>query len=142
MDVEAAVRDADVVVTTTTSPNPILEWPWLATGAHVNAIGSHSPDARELTTEVVQRARVFVDSRDAMLKECGDFLIPIARGELTPAVADDELGEVVAGIKPGRRSAEEVTLYKSGGIALQDVATGKLVYDRARERGLGLSFTF
>jgi ornithine cyclodeaminase/alanine dehydrogenase-like protein (mu-crystallin family) len=140
--VEEAVYEADVVVTTTTSPEPILEWLWLAPGTHVNAIGSHSPDARELATEVVQRARVVVDSREAMLKECGDFLIPIARGELTPAVADDELGEVVAGLKPGRRSADEITLYKSGGIALQDVATGKLIYDRARERGVGLSFTF
>jgi alanine dehydrogenase len=140
--VEEAVCGADVVVTTTTSPTPILEWPWLAPGTHVNAIGSHSPDTRELTTEVVQRARVFVDSREAMLKECGDFLIPIAEGSLTPAVANDEIGEVVAGLKPGRRSADEVTLYKSGGIALQDVATGKIVYDRARERGVGLSFAF
>jgi alanine dehydrogenase len=137
-----AVRGADVVVTTTTSPTPILEWTWLAPGTHVNAIGSHSPDTRELTTEVVQRARVFVDSREAMLKECGDFLIPIAQGELTTAVADDEIGEVVAGLKPGRRSDDEVTLYKSGGIALQDVATGKLVYDRAREWGVGLTFEF
>jgi alanine dehydrogenase len=140
--VEEAVYGADVVVTATSSPEPILEWPWLAPGAHINAIGSHSPDTRELTTEVVQRARVFVDSREAMLTECGDFLIPIARGELTPAVADDEIGEVVAGLKQGRRSADEVTLYKSGGIAAQDVATGKLVYDRARERGIGLPFTF
>jgi alanine dehydrogenase len=140
--VEEAVRGADVVVTATSSPEPILEWPWLAPGAHVNAIGSHSPDTRELTTEVVQRARVFVDSREAMLTECGDFLIPIARGELTPTVVDDEIGEVVAGLKPGRRSADEVTLYKSGGIAVQDVATGKLVYDRARERGIGLPFDF
>jgi alanine dehydrogenase len=141
-DIEEAVSGADVVVTTTNSPQPILEWPWLAPGTHVNAIGSHSPDARELATEIVQRARVVVDSREAMLKECGDFLIPIARGELTPAVADDELGEVVAGLKLGRRSADEITLYKSGGIALQDVATGKLVYDRASERGVGLSFAF
>jgi ornithine cyclodeaminase len=140
--VEEAVRGAEVAVTTTSSPEPILEWPWLAPGAHINAIGSHSPDTRELTTEVVQRARVFVDSREAMLRECGDFLIPIARGELTPTVADNEIGEVVAGLKPGRRSADEVTLYKSGGIAVQDVATGKVVYDRARERGIGLPFTF
>ncbi len=140
--VEEAVREADVVVTTTTSPEPILEWRWLAPGSHINAIGSHSPDTRELATEVMQRARIFVDSREAMLKECGDVLIPMAQGELTADVVNDEIGEVVAGLKRGRTNAEEVTLYKSGGIALQDVAIGKLILDRARERGIGVSFAF
>jgi ornithine cyclodeaminase/alanine dehydrogenase-like protein (mu-crystallin family) len=140
--VREAVADADVIVTATTSPTPVLWWDWLKPGAHINAIGSHSPDTRELATDVVVRARRFVDSREANLKECGDFLIAIAEGALAPEDIDTEIGQVAAGLRPGRTCDEEITLYKSGGIAVQDVATADLVYRLAVARGVGTRFAF
>jgi ornithine cyclodeaminase/alanine dehydrogenase-like protein (mu-crystallin family) len=120
---EEAVRGADVVVTATTSTTPVLAGEWLSPGAHINAIGAARPDWRELDDEVLRRSRVYVDSREAALKESGDV---IAAGEIVA-----EVGEVVSGAKPGRRSAEEVTLFKSLGLAVEDVVTAGLVYRRA-----------
>ena len=131
-NVRQAVQGADVIVTATTSSSPILEWAWIAPGTHVNAIGSHSPGVRELATEVVARSRIVVDSREAALKEAGDFLIPIREGAMTADAVGTELGQVAAGLRPGRSGRDEVTLYKSCGIALQDVAMARLVYERAR----------
>lgn len=136
-DVRHAVSGADIIVTATTSPSPIIHGEWLAPGTHINAIGSHSPGARELATDVVTRSRIVVDSRDAALKEAGDFLIPIGEGSLTADQVSTELGQVAAGIRPGRGNPEEITLYKSCGIALQDVAMAQLVIGRAREAGIG-----
>jgi thiomorpholine-carboxylate dehydrogenase len=120
---EEAVRGADVVVTATTSPTPVLSGGWLAPGTHINAVGAPRPDWRELDDEVLERSRVYVDSREAALKESGDV---IAAGEIFA-----EIGEVVSGAKPGRRSAEEITLFKSLGLAVEDVATAELVYLKA-----------
>jgi alanine dehydrogenase len=120
---EEAVRGADVVVTATTSSTPVLSGEWLAPGVHINAVGAPRPDWRELDDKVLQRARIYVDSREAAIKESGDV---IAAGEIFA-----EIGEVAAGTKPGRRSAEEVTLFKSLGLAVEDVATAELVYYKA-----------
>jgi alanine dehydrogenase len=120
---EEAVQGADVVVTATTSPSPVLLGEWLSPGAHINAVGAPRPDWRELDDEVLHRSRVYVDSREAALKESGDVL---AAGEVFA-----EIGQVAAGTKPGRRSAEEVTLFKSLGLAVEDVATAELVYRKA-----------
>jgi thiomorpholine-carboxylate dehydrogenase len=120
---EEAVRGADVVVTATTSPTPVLSGEWLLPGAHINAVGASRPDWRELDDEVLRRARVYVDSREAAMKESGDV---IAAGEIFA-----EVGEVVSGAKPGRRSAEEITLFKSLGLAVEDVVTAELVYRKA-----------
>jgi alanine dehydrogenase len=120
---EEAVRDADVVVVATTSKTPVLSGEWLSPGAHVNAIGAPRPDWRELDNDVLRRARIYVDSHEAAFKESGDV---IAAGE---AVA--EVGEVVVGAKPGRESAEDITLFKSLGLAVEDVATADLVHRRA-----------
>src|SRR5215210_3188193 len=117
---EEAVRGADVVVTATTSQTPVLFGEWLLPGAHVNAVGAARPDWRELDDGVLSRARVYVDSREAAMKESGDV---IAAGEVVA-----EIGEVAAGTGPGRRSAEEVTLFKSLGLAVEDMATAELVY--------------
>ena len=122
---EEAVRGADVVVTATTSPTPVLSGEWLSPGVHINAVGAPRPDWRELDDEVLRRSRVYVDSREAAQKESGDV---IAAGEISA-----EIGEVTAGTKPGRRSAEEVTLFKSLGLAVEDVATAELVYRKALE---------
>lgn len=123
---EEAVRGADVVVTATTSQIPVLRGEWLSPGVHINAVGAPRPDWRELDDEVLRRARVYVDSREAALKESGDV---IAAGKI-----DGELGEVVAGTVPGRNSADDVTLFKSLGMAVEDVASAVLVYGKAGEQ--------
>ena len=120
---EEAVKDADVVVVATTSKTPVLSGEWLSPGVHVNAIGAPRPDWRELDDEVLRRARIYVDSREAAFKESGDV---IAAGE-----AFAEVGEVVIGTKPGRESSEEITLFKSLGLAVEDVATADLIYRMA-----------
>ena len=124
---EEAVRGADVVVTATTSPTPVLSGEWLSPGAHINAVGAPRPDWRELDDEVLRRAKVYVDSREAAAKESGDI---IAAGEVYA-----EIGEVAAGTRPGRQSDEEVTLFKSLGLAVEDVATAELVYRKALSGG-------
>jgi alanine dehydrogenase len=122
---EAAVRGADVVVTATTSRSPVLLGEWLSPGAHINAVGAARPDWRELDDEVMRRSRLYVDSREAAQKESGDV---IAGGEIV-----GELGEVVTGAAPGRSSPDDVTLFKSLGLAVEDVATAELL---ARKAGL------
>jgi alanine dehydrogenase len=117
---EAAVRGADVVVTATTSPMPVLFGEWLAPGVHINAVGAPRSDWRELDDEALRRVKVYVDSREAAAKESGDV---IAAGEIFA-----EIGAVAAGTRPGRQSDEEVTLFKSLGLAVEDVATAELVY--------------
>jgi len=114
-----AVRGADVVVVAASSTTPILQGRWLSPGTHVNAIGATRPDWRELDDDLVTTARVFVDSREAALRESGDVIA--ARSEVT------EIGAVVAGADPGRRSAQEITLFKSVGVAVEDVAAAALV---------------
>lgn len=116
---EAAVRGADVVVVAASSTTPILQGRWLAPGTHVNAIGATRPEWRELDDDLVTTARVFVDSREAAQRESGDVIA--VKSELT------EIGAVVAGTSPGRRSAQEITLFKSVGVAVEDVAAAALV---------------
>jgi alanine dehydrogenase len=132
-----AVAGADLICTTTSSSDPVLLGEWLAPGAHINAVGSSVPFARELDTAAVVRSRMFVDRRESTLNEAGDFLFPKHEG----AVADDhirgELGDVLLGRVAGRTSAEEITLFKSLGLAIEDVAAAHHVYTRARSRGLG-----
>jgi len=116
---EHAVRGADVVVVAANATTPILQGRWLAPGTHVNAIGATRPEWRELDDDLVTTARIFVDSREAALRESGDVIA--ARSEVT------EIGAVVSGADPGRRTAEELTLFKSVGVAVEDVAAAALV---------------
>ncbi|MGH7614263.1 MAG: ornithine cyclodeaminase family protein [Gemmatimonadales bacterium] len=118
---EEAVRGADVVVVAVNAQTPVLSGRWLAPGAHVNAIGATRPQWRELDDEVLARSRVFVDSGVAAAQESGDV---IAAREVV-----GEIGEVVAGVKPGRRNDQEITLFKSVGVAVEDVAAAALVYE-------------
>jgi ornithine cyclodeaminase/alanine dehydrogenase-like protein (mu-crystallin family) len=119
------VKDADVVVVATTSKTPVLSGEWLSPGAHVNAIGAPRPGWRGLDDEVLHRTRIYVDSREAAFEESGDV---IAAGE-----AFAEVGEVVVGAKPGRESSEEITLFKSLGLAVEDVATAELIHRKASD---------
>lgn len=135
---EKAVRDADLVVTVSTAKEPILRAEWLKTGCHINAVGSHRPDLRELEADVLKRATVVVDSRDAIMAECGDILLAIKEGTIKKDHVYAEIGEVLAGQKPRRTKPDEITIYKSVGIAIQDVATARLVYQKALEQKVGL----
>lgn len=132
-----AVRGADVICTVTASHAPVLEGAWLSAGAHINAVGAARPDARELDADAVVRSRVFVDSRDAALVEAGDLVGPIRDGAITAAHIQAEIGEVFAGRHPGRTGPDEVTLFKSVGLAVEDVAAARWAYERALERGVG-----
>lgn len=133
-----AVREADLLVTATTAREPILSADWLKPGVHINAIGSHRPDLREIDPTTLSRAKVVVDSRAAIMAECGDILLAIKEGAITEDHIYAEIGEVLASKKPGRKGAEEITLYKSVGIAVQDVATAHLVYQKALDRKVGV----
>lgn len=134
---EDAVRDADILVTVTTAKEPILKQEWLKPGVHINAVGAHRPDAREIDGQTMARAKIVVDSREAIMAECGDVLLAMKEGLITDENIHGEIGEVLAGAKPRRQSIDEITLYKSVGIAIQDVATANLVYQKALERGVG-----
>jgi ornithine cyclodeaminase/alanine dehydrogenase len=139
---EEAVRRSDIVITSSTSKTPVLNGEWLDEGTHVNAIGSHTPDERELDATVIKRAKLIVDSREAALKEAGDLMIPISQSAIAPDHIFAELGEIVTGRKRGRESQDEITLFKSQGLAIQDVSTATRVYEIAAKRGIGRIVTF
>jgi ornithine cyclodeaminase/alanine dehydrogenase-like protein (mu-crystallin family) len=139
---DAALFGAEVVCTTTSSREPVLEHRWLAPGAHINAVGSSIPTARELDTETMSKASLYVDRRESTLNEAGDYLIPAEEGVLGPDHIKAELGEVLAGLAPGRTDEEELTVFKSLGIAVEDLAAADLVVRRAREQGLGTEVDF
>jgi ornithine cyclodeaminase len=134
---EDAVRGAHIVCTTTSASEPVLRGEWLAEGTHVNAVGACTPRARELDSAAVKRSRLFVDSRLSALNEAGDVITPIQEGEISPDHIVAELGELVIGAKTGRRSADEITLFKSLGLAVEDIAAAQLVVDRAERQQAG-----
>jgi ornithine cyclodeaminase len=134
---EEAVRDADVICTTTSSAEPVVERRWLKPGVHINAVGSSVPNARELDSQTMVDASLFVDRRESLLNESGDFLFPQREGLIGPDHIRAELGELLLEQAEGRRSADEITLFKSQGIAVEDLAAGELVLARAEAEGAG-----
>ncbi len=132
-----AVEGADLVCTTTASRTPVLEGAWLSRGSHVNAVGASLMDARELDTAAVAGARLFVDRRESALAEAGDFLIPKAEGVLGDEHIRGEIGELLLGTRPGRQSRDEITLFKSLGLAVEDVAAARVVLANATRSGAG-----
>lgn len=134
---QEAVEGADLICTTTAAREPVLMGRWLKPGAHINAVGSSVPFARELDTEAVLRARLFVDRRESTLNEAGDFLIPKQEGALDDDHIRGEIGEVLLGVVPGRTSSEEITLFKSLGLAVEDVAAAHAIYQAALAQGAG-----
>ena len=139
---EDALRDADVVCTTTTAREPIVRRSWLKQGAHVNAVGSSIATTRELDTATVADAALFVDRRESTLNEAGDYLFPAHEGAIGPEHIRAELGEVLAGSAEGRRSADELTVFKSLGLAVEDLACAQFLLQRARELGRGTEVAF
>jgi len=134
---EQAVRDADVVVTATSAVEPILERVWLKAGAHVNAIGSSIPTTRELDTATMVEGSLFVDRRESTINEAGDYLFPFREGAITPEAIRGELGEVLIGSVEGRRSEDELTVFKSLGLAVEDLAAAEYVLQRAEAENAG-----
>ena len=136
-DVEKSVREADVVVTASSSHDPVFDGNWLKPGTHVNNIGSHTPDAREMDTTTVKRSKFVADLKEANLAEAGDIIIPIKEGAVTEDHIYASLGEIIIGQKPGRENPEEITVFKSCGLAIQDASTAQAVYKAALDKGVG-----
>ncbi|RDI74474.1 putative ornithine cyclodeaminase mu-crystallin-like protein [Gaiella occulta] len=140
--IEEALDGADVVCTTTASREPILRRAWLAPGTHVNAVGASVPTARELDSDTVASASLFVDRRESTLNESGDYLFAVEEAGIGPEHIRAELGELLTGAHPGRVADDELTLFKSLGIAAEDLAAAELCVERARERGIGSEVEF
>jgi ornithine cyclodeaminase/alanine dehydrogenase-like protein (mu-crystallin family) len=135
---EEALRGADVVCTTTSSREPVVRREWLAPGVHVNAVGASIPTARELDTASLAAASLFVDRRESTLNESGDYLLAAEEGAIGPEHIRAELGELLTGKAQGRTHPDELTVFKSLGIAVEDLAAAEHVYGRAREAGAGV----
>jgi ornithine cyclodeaminase/alanine dehydrogenase-like protein (mu-crystallin family) len=133
----AAAQGADIICTTTSSSDPILLGKYLSAGTHINAVGSSVPFARELDTEAVLKARLFVDRRESTVNEAGDFLIPKKEGAIGDNHIQGEIGEILSGRVKGRKSQQEITLFKSLGLAVEDLASANHIYKKAIERGMG-----
>jgi ornithine cyclodeaminase/alanine dehydrogenase len=134
---EEIINKADIICTASSSATPLFDGSLVKQGTHINGIGSHTPNARELDTTIIKRSKLIADSYEACLKEAGDIMIPIQEGAITKEHIRAELGEIIVGRKPARESDSEITLFKSNGLAIQDAATAKLVYDKARQAGIG-----
>ncbi|MFZ5448683.1 MAG: ornithine cyclodeaminase family protein [Thermodesulfobacteriota bacterium] len=133
---EEAVVGMDIVVTTTPSRTPVVNREWVRAGTHINAIGADAAGKQELAPAILTGAKVVVDDW-AQASHSGEINVPLARGELTPEQIYGSLGEIVAGKKPARETPDEITVFDSTGLIIQDLALGLAVYKRARERGLG-----
>jgi ornithine cyclodeaminase/alanine dehydrogenase-like protein (mu-crystallin family) len=139
---EDAVRDADVVVCATSSREPVLRREWLAPGAHVNAIGASAPMFRELDTATVAACALFADSRESLVNEAGEYQLAVREGAIPgPEWIRAELGEVVAGMHPGRSDPAELTVFRGLGLAIEDLAAAAHAVATARERGAGVEVT-
>ena len=140
--VQGAVSGADVIVTATTAREPVIKREWISPGAHINAVGTFSPKAREIDTETMVAARLFVDRRESALNEAGDYLIAAQEGAIGPDHIRGELGDVLTGGHPGRTSPAEITLFKSLGLGIEDLAAAEHVHRKAGEQGAGTSVGF
>lgn len=134
---EECVGGADLVVAATSSPTPVVAASWVKNGAHVTAVGACRPDQRELDPRLVARGRLFVDSRESALQEAGDVLLGIGERAFGPDVICAEIGEVVTGRAQGRRGPDDITIFKSLGLAIEDLVAAGIAYSRAIERGIG-----
>ena len=141
-DDPAQAAACDIVCTVTASPEPVINGDWLNPGTHLNVVGSHTPTVREADTETIRRSAVYVDLMESARNEAGDILIPVQEGAIDWDHVRGEIGAVLAGSVPGRRSPEEITLYKSQGITAQDLYAAELVYRRALESGAGVEVDF
>ena len=136
---DEAVLRADLICTCTGSPAPLFEGRMIRPGTHINAVGAFTPATRELDTEAVRRARLFIDAREAAGCEAGEIVMPIAEGAIDSAHVKGTLAELITGEVPGRVSLEEITVFKSSGLAIEDLVTARLAYERALAEAVGVS---
>ncbi|HEV8188601.1 MAG TPA: ornithine cyclodeaminase family protein [Pyrinomonadaceae bacterium] len=134
---EEAVRGADLIVTATSSQEPVINKDWISPGAHVNAIGTHSPNSREIDSATMAASRIFVDRRESALNEAGDYLLAAKEGLIDADSILAEIGELLIGTKHGRNSVNEITLFKSLGLAIEDVACAEYLYQKALSQDFG-----
>jgi ornithine cyclodeaminase len=135
--VEEALDSADLIVTATSSREPVLRREWISPGAHLNVVGASTPNAREVDTATITAASLFVDRRESTLNEAGDYLAAARDGAIGPEHIRAELGEVLTGARPGRTSTEEITMFKSLGLAIEDLAAAEFLYRKACESKQG-----
>ena len=134
---ERAVDGAHIICTATSSTDPVLQGNWIAAGAHINAVGSSVPFARELDTAAVVKSKLFVDRRESTLNEAGDFLVPKKEGAIDDAHVLGEIGDILLAKIKGRASKEDITLFKSLGLAVEDVAAAHHIYQKLSQQGGG-----
>ena len=136
---DAAAEHAGIIAVATTSATPVVADAAIRPGTHINAVGAHTPRTRELDSDTMTRARLIAESRSALLAEAGDVLIPIQEGRLADTHILGEIGAVAAGMLQGRLGPDDVTVFKSTGVAVQDVVAAKLIYERALAAGAGIT---
>ncbi len=134
---DTLLEKADIICTATSSSTPLFDGTKIRPGTHINGIGSHTPKARELDSAAIKRALIIADSYDACLNEAGDIMLPIQESAIDRQHLKAELGEIITGKKPGRQNENEITIFKSNGLAIQDAAAAKLVFENAKKMGLG-----
>lgn len=128
---------SDILVTSTTSPMPLFDGNLIDNGTHINCIGAHTKETREVDLRTITKSKVVVDDHSAALREAGELIIPIQNGEISEKIIYAELVEIVSGQKPGRINDDEITLFKSLGLSLEDISTAKFVFDKAIDKGIG-----
>jgi alanine dehydrogenase len=139
---DEVAAQADVIVTATTALEPLFDGRLVRPGTHVNAVGAFTPTTREVDGRLVARAILVADTHAGVRAEAGDLLLAIAEGAVGPEHPQAELGEILLGVKPGRRSADDITLFESVGAAFEDAVTARLAYERARAQAIGTPFSF
>ncbi|WP_088225904.1 ornithine cyclodeaminase family protein [Desulfosporosinus sp. FKB] len=140
---EEAVTGADIITAVTTSYRPVFQGQLIKAGAHINGIGSYLPTMQELDEVILQKAaKIFFDSQEAVLAEAGDFIIPLENGTISSDKFTGEVGQAISGQLPGRETAEEITLFKTVGMAVLDIVTAHEIYQKALNQGIGLNFNF
>lgn len=137
---QAAIQDADIICTATTSSNPVFDGRHLKAGTHINAVGSYLPTMQEVDHVTLQRASIFVDSQEAVMAEAGEIIIALAQGAIQATDVQVEIGSVIHGDQPGRQTDTDITYFKSVGIAVQDAVAASIAYRTAEAQGLGILF--
>lgn len=139
---EQAVIGADIICTATASTQPVLKGDWLSAGAHLNVVGAATPQAREVDTAAMVKSRLFVDRRESVLNEAGDFLIPKQEGVIDDTHIQGEMGQLLLGQIIGRQDRDEITLFKSLGLAVEDLVSAQYIYHQAMQHGVGTRVEF
>jgi len=140
--VEEALEGADLIATVTNAKEPVVRREWISPGVHLNVVGSSTPMTREIDTATIAASSLFVDRRESTINEAGDYLFAAREGAIGPDHIRAELGEVLTGAEPGRTSQDEITLFKSLGLAVEDLAAANHLYRKAREQNAGTWIEF